>query len=378
MKRRAVIIGGSMGGLFAAAFLQRIGWEAHVYERTGDDLATRGAGLGTHDALLEGLRALGIDTGERLGVLVKDRICLDRAGKVIAQRTLPQVMTHWARIYEGLRPLVDRPHFHAGRNFVGWRHARSGVVAQFDDGSEAAAELLIAADGLRSTVRPQILPETQPRYAGYVGWRGTVTGIDLPRDYYFGLPHGEMMLTYPVPTGEWNFVWYRPTSERELADLCTDAAGRCHGNAIAPPLIRPQIAARIKRDARELLAPQLAAIVERSQPFFQAIFDLESPRVAHGRVVLLGDCAFVARPHVGMGVTKASLDARCLARSLELAGDDLDAALARYDRMRGEFGRWCVQRARAIGAYIERREMADPERVLSEVGAIRADIPITL
>ena len=66
MKRRAVIIGGSMGGLFAAAFLQRIGWEAHVYERTGDDLATRGAGLGTHDALLEGLRALGIDTGERL------------------------------------------------------------------------------------------------------------------------------------------------------------------------------------------------------------------------------------------------------------------------------------------------------------------------
>jgi 2-polyprenyl-6-methoxyphenol hydroxylase-like FAD-dependent oxidoreductase len=223
-----------------------------------------------------------------------------------------------------------------------------------------------------------MLPDAQPRYAGYVGWRGTVSGIDLPRDYYFGLPRGEMMLTYPVPTGEWNFVWYRPTSERELADLCTDTSGRCHGKAIAPPLIRPELAARIKRDARELLAPQLAAIVERSQPFFQAIFDLESPRLAQGRVVLLGDAAFVARPHVGMGVTKASLDARCLARSFELEADDLDAALARYDRMRGEFGRWCVQRARAIGGYIERRETADPERVLADVGAIRADIPITL
>ena len=376
MKRRAVIIGGSMGGLFAAAFLQRIGWEAHVYERTADDLAARGAGLGTHDALLEGLRALGIDTGERLGVLVKDRICLDRDGAVAARRTLPQVMTHWARIYEALRPLVDGAHFHAGHNFSGWREAGGEVVARFDDGTEAAGDLLIAADGLRSTLRPQILPEVQPRYAGYVGWRGTVRGIDLPPDYYFGLPGSEMMLTYPVPTGEWNYVWYRPTSERGLADLCTDATGQCHGTAIAPPLIRPELAAKLKRDARELLAPPLAGIVERSQPFFQAIFDLESPRVAHGRVVLMGDAAFVARPHVGMGVTKASLDARCLARSIEVEGD-LDAALARYDRLRCEFGRWCVERSRSIGAYIERGELPEPERVLEEVGAVRAGIPIT-
>src|SRR3954470_10223139 len=148
MARRAVVIGGSMGGLFAAAFLQRIGWEAHVYERTGDDLAARGAGLGTHDALLEGLRALGIVTDERLGVLVRDRICLARDGKVVAKRTLPQVMTHWARIYEALRPLVDREHFHSGHNFIGCRQAGSEVVAQFEDGTEAAGDLLIAADGL--------------------------------------------------------------------------------------------------------------------------------------------------------------------------------------------------------------------------------------
>lgn len=365
-----------MGGLFAAAFLQRIGWEVVVYERTGDDLAARGAGLGTHDALLEGLRELGIDTGERLGVLVRDRICLGRDGQVIARRTLPQVMTHWARIYEALRPLVDDSRFHAGHNFTGWRQDGEKVVAQFDNGSEAAGDLLVAADGLRSTARPQLLPDAQPRYAGYVGWRGTAKGIDLPRDYYFGLPGSEMMLTYPVPTGEWNYVWYRPTTERELADLCTDAGGRRHGNAIAPPLIRPELAARLKADARELLAPPLATIVERSQPFFQAIFDLESPRVAHGRVVLLGDCAFVARPHVGMGVTKASLDARCLARSLELSPGDVDAALARYDGMRCEFGRWCVQRSRAIGSYIEHRQRPDAEQVLSEVGAVRADIPM--
>ena len=78
-----------------------------------------------------------------------------------------------------------------------------------------------------------------------------------------------------------------------------------------------------------------------------------------------------------MGVTKASLDARCLARSIELADGNLDTALARYDRLRCEFGRWCVQRARSIGAYIERRTLPDPETVLSDVGAVRADIPIS-
>jgi hypothetical protein len=77
-----------------------------------------------------------------------------------------------------------------------------------------------------------------------------------------------------------------------------------------------------------------------------------------------------------MGVTKASLDARCLARSLEVS-PDLETALERYNGMRCEFGRWCVQRSRAIGAYIERRELPEPERVLEEVGAVRADIPIS-
>ena len=143
---------------------------------------------------------------------------------------------------------------------------------------------------------------------------------------------------------------------------------------------------RVKADARALLAPPMAEIVERSQPFFQAIYDVESPRLAVGRVVLLGDAAFVARPHVGMGVTKGALDALCLAKSIELHPRDLEAALARYDRLRGEFGRRCVARARRLGAYIEARSRPErgwtaaqldqrPERVLHEVAASLKDIP---
>jgi len=156
--------------------------------------------------------------------------------------------------------------------------------------------------------------------------------------------------------------------------------------SIPPPLIRPEVGAEVKAAARELLAPQIAAIVELTgQIFFQAIFDLESPRMALGRVALLGDAAFVARPHVGAGVTKAALDAECLARELAAADGDIEAALERYDRERRLFGSRLVARGRRIGAYIEAQlkppaerteseRQPPPEFLMREVGTISLDL----
>jgi 2-polyprenyl-6-methoxyphenol hydroxylase-like FAD-dependent oxidoreductase len=91
------------------------------------------------------------------------------------------------------------------------------------------------------------------------------------------------------------------------------------------------------------------------QPFFQAIYDLASPRLVFGRVALLGDAAFVARPHVGAGVTKAALDATCLAAAIAGHGGDLDTALTRYGSERQRFGDWIVGRGRDLGASIGMR-----------------------
>src|SRR5205085_9730372 len=121
-----------------------------------------------------------------------------------------------------------------------------------------------------------------------------------------------------------------------------------HAGGIPPPLLRPAVISKLKGEAKAWLAPPIAELVERSQPFFQAIFDVESPRLAVGRALLLGDAAFVARPHVGMGVTKGALDALCLFNSLKKE-KDLEPALARYDRLRSEFGRRCAARARRLG-----------------------------
>ena len=150
--------------------------------------------------------------------------------------------------------------------------------------------------------------------------------------------------------------------------MCTDADGRCHGNSIPPPLIRRALIDELKAQAEALLAPQIAALVARAeQPILQPIVDLESPRIAFARTVLLGDAAFVSRPHVGTGVTKAALDAQCLADALQSAGNDIDTALLRYDRERRRFGQWLVARGRYLGGYLEAQLKPRRERTAAEL-----------
>jgi 2-polyprenyl-6-methoxyphenol hydroxylase-like FAD-dependent oxidoreductase len=401
--RRAIVAGGSLGGLFAANLLRELGWEVDVFEKVGDDLAARGAGIGTHAELLGVLAKLGIALDERLGVRAGDRVCVDRAGRELYRCAWGHTMSAWANVYRPLKDRFPAERYHFNKSFASFTEKENEIEVKFQDGSSARGDLLIGADGLRSAVRAQLFPGLEPAYAGYVAWRSIVDEGAIPADarrwlggeYWFVLPPGEMMLAYQVPSKDpvaepgrrdWNYVWYRPVTPEALRDISTDASRRHHAGGIPPPLLRPDVVSRIKDDARRLLAPQVAGIVERSQPFFQAIYDVESPRLARGRTVLLGDAAFVARPHVGMGVTKAALDALCLSTCLQNSPENLDHSLQRYSDLRSEFGRRCVARARRLGAYIEARSRPErawtpeqldqhPERVLNEVARALADIP---
>jgi 2-polyprenyl-6-methoxyphenol hydroxylase-like FAD-dependent oxidoreductase len=129
---------------------------------------------------------------------------------------------------------------------------------------------------------------------------------------------------------------------------------------------------------RALLPPQFLALIEATPaPFFQPIFDLESPRLVAGRVALLGDAAFVARPHVGAGVTKAALNAAWLTDAL-IANSDIEAALATYDAQASAFGSALVARARFLGGYLEDPPRAglnaDPVKLMQAIGAPLRDI----
>ena len=380
---RALVIGGSLGGLIAAQLLRSIGWDAVVFERNNEELAGRGVGLGTHPQLISILNRAGIAFDETMGIPVPKVVCLDSAGKTIVAQPSARTMSGWARLYRALRDALPPENYRLGKALTRITQAGDTITADFADGSREYADLLIGADGLRSTVRAQFLPQVEPVYAGYVAWRAVLEERLIPPDihrevfelYAFCMPEGEQLLGYPVPGRDndtevgrraYNIVWYQPTDAATLADISTDASGRHHGAGIPPPLIRPDVTARVKAHAEKVLAPQIAAIFSRAAPFFQPIYDLKSPQIVFGRVALAGDAAFVARPHAGAGTTKAAIDAATLAHCLQGAGDDIALGLARYDQAQRIFGRALVDLSRQEGTYLSARLKPESQRSAAE------------
>ena len=398
---RLIVVGGSLGGLLAANLLVRAGHEVRLLEKSSHSLDGRGAGIVTHEALGTGLRragvAIGADNGDglhglgALGVPVTGRVALDVHGEAVARRALPQVLTSWSRLYALLSDALPNGCATMGRTVATVDTDEHGVRVRCDSGETFDADLLVASDGIRSAVRAQFAPEVQPQYAGYIAWRGVCDEAWLSRhtrstlfeQFGFGLPAGEQIIGYPVAGAgnatapgqrRYNFVWYRPADEHTaLPALLTDADGELHANGIAPHKVSWRHVAAMREAARALLAPQFAEIVEKTaQPFLQPIHDLASERLAFGRIALMGDAAFVARPHVGMGVTKAAEDAMALADALAAHGAT-PAAWTAYEAARLAPGQAVVQRARRLGAYMQAQGHAggsatrrDAEQVLRE------------
>jgi 2,6-dihydroxypyridine 3-monooxygenase len=365
---RVAVSGGSLAGLTTALLLRDLGHEVDIFERSRDDLTGHGAGIVAHEVTLRYFVERAPIALDELTVPVGRYRLLDGAGRLLHEEPVAYRFVSWGTLYRALLALYGRGRYHPGRALAAFAAERDGVRLHFADGCEARCDLLVLAEGVQSTGRRRLFPGVEPRYAGYVAWRGTVAERDLPPHAlarldgaitYTLIPHSHI-LVYPIPGVDgrverghrrWNFVWYRNAAPGTVfEELMTDCEGYLHPVTLRPGRVQERFVRELKETAAACLPAEVAAVVAATaQPFIQAVMDLESPRMALGRVCILGDAAFAARPHAAAGTAKACENAWMLAEALERFGEDLAGALEAWSRHQCALGASLVARARSIG-----------------------------
>ena len=368
MKPSATIIGGSMAGLFAATALSKKGWDISVHEKVPVPLSGRGAGIATYDELAD-LVFKATNNNNVLGTTAKSRVSLDINGKIINSYDYPQVYTSWQYLFSILREQISNDDYFMGDDCIKIEQNEDKAIAFFENGKKKETDLIIVANGIKSELRTYVDNKAYPQYAGYVGWRGVVNEEEISKksletlsNYFIVvLPYNQQIASYPI-AGEGknpfkigerriNWIWYKPVPQTSLQEILLGKSGQQFEDGIPPNEIREEIVNDLFKEAEEKLPPQLVELVKiTKQPLIQPIFDLQSIKMKNGRVVTIGDAAFTARPHVGMGVTKAAMDAFTLSEYLEDSSnlDDLD----KWELSRLKESQFIVNRSRKLGQYL--------------------------
>jgi 2-polyprenyl-6-methoxyphenol hydroxylase-like FAD-dependent oxidoreductase len=375
MSLRIGITGGSVGGLFVAVLLARLGHKVVVFERSRRGLAQRGAGIVVQEQVTHILNDVGLSHLAETGVWAEERIVLDASGRVIQREDRPQMQMSWDLLYEGFRGLLPSQLYLTGAAVTDAISSAQDVKITLADGRTLTFDLLIGADGQGSTMRNFVNGDAsgdiRPDYAGYVAWRGLVSEDSVPAEaaeqlfgrFAFHFGDGMQALGYLIPgsrgqttPGErrYNWVWYRQIPSAQMKELLKFSR-RAGALSLSPGELPVEWRAALIADAQAQLPPSFAAAVAAEpSPFMQPIYDFESRRLVNKRIVLLGDAAFIARPHTAMGVAKAAADAMALASAL--ASRPIDEALAVYEQARLQQGHAIVDYGRRLGEPLSRPE----------------------
>ena len=375
---RIAVVGGSLGGLTTALLLRDLGCEVDVYERSAARLSGFGAGIVVHEATMRYFKERAKTSLVGISIAAGFLRFVDASGRVTLEEPCPYEFTAWSTLYRSLLDLFGQDRYQRGCELIGFDQHEAGVELRFADGRVEHCELLVCADGILSTARSLLCPEAEPQYAGYVGWRGTIeerrlsaqSAALLADSITYGVIDRSHILSYPIPSidgstdpGERliNFVWYRNVDENsELSGLMTDRHGRSRQVSIHPGEVQDRHVAELREAAATQLPAALAEMVSLAEPFVQVIVDLTTTSMAFGRVCLLGDAAFAARPHAAAGTAKAAENAWKLDEAVG-RNDTVEQALQDWEPAQLELGRRLVERSRQIGTRYQVLSNAAPE-----------------
>lgn len=362
------VVGGSIGGLTAALVLRDLGHVVNVYERSPHELAQRGAGIGLlpetsrylTDVAKVDINDISISTS-RIRYLARDN-------SVLHETEHHYRFSSWNTVYRQLLSCLKPGDYHLGHEMTQWSDTNSSPVSiSFANGTTVESDLVVFADGVNSMARAQLLPGSQPRYSGYIAWRGMVPESEVSASarevlddaITYHVYANSHILVYPIPglDGEVepgkrliNYVWYRNYSTGgDLEDLLTDINGVQRDVSLPPGAVAAHHVAEMKAHAAARLPSAIAEIITRTaEPFLQVVFDLSIPHMNFGNTCLLGDAANLGRPHAAAGTAKAADDAWALGDALT-STSNLQEALALYNSTQTAVGHQLIRRTEDIG-----------------------------
>ena len=338
-----------------------------VYERSRAPLEGRGAGIVLHPATVRYLSDHHVRDVRDFSAAARSVRYLGDEGKTVHEEACGYRFTAYHALYRELLGCLESERYHLGTRMTAFSQDADRVTVELAGAPPAECDLLVCADGAHSAARRSLLPDAAPEYAGYVGWRGTVSEGELSSETFaalseaiaYGVLPAGHILAYPIPgpegslepgRGLTNWVWYRNVEPGPaLEDLLTDRDGARHEISLAPGSVQDRHLDELRRAAEETLPPPFAEMVQRTaRPFVQVVFDVEVDRMAVGRVCLIGDAAFVLRPHVAAGTAKAAEDGFRLAEALRAADGEM-AALEPWESRQLALGRRALARTREAG-----------------------------
>jgi 2,6-dihydroxypyridine 3-monooxygenase len=348
-----------LGGLTAAALLRDAGHEVDVYERTPIPLSGFGTGIVVQPALVRYLLEFTDTKLDDISVPSSAMRYFDAArGTLIDEVAADWRYTSYNALYRRLLAAFGLERYHMGEALVGIGQVGDEVELRFARGRVVHCDLAVCADGGASTARKRLLGVV-PAYAGYITWRGLASRGSLSPEtweffddrFTYGLLDDGHVIAYPIPVvgddGEVadrqiNFQWYWNVPEGpELDELMTDRDGVRRPVSVRAEGVQQRFVDELHARARRRLAPQpfVELMTMADKPFVTVIEDTDTPRMALGRICLLGDAAVTGRPHAAAGGAKAAVNAWALAEALADADGDVEEALRRWEPGQLEQGR---------------------------------------